>query len=169
MIRTKPVRAAPPPIRRQAGDLLASLAKRTGFADPRLTLAWPDIAGPALRRPAGAHPRSLRPRRRRRRAPGIRGRRRHRSAEPLLRTGRHRPASHPPVWPRRGARARRSGKTDALRRRTFALSPRLNGRKGRRNKNGAPRNTPLFTRCCANLGARFHNRDDEERREGRRR
>lgn len=46
MIRTKRIRPAPAPVRRQADSLMEKLARQTGFADPRLTLAWPEIVGP---------------------------------------------------------------------------------------------------------------------------
>lgn len=47
-IRTKPVRAAAPPLRRFSNDIFLALAQRTKFVDPALVAAWGKVAGPGL-------------------------------------------------------------------------------------------------------------------------
>ena len=46
MPKTKPARSAPPHMRRYSSAILADLAKRTNYVDPRLAADWSKIVGP---------------------------------------------------------------------------------------------------------------------------
>ncbi len=43
--KTKPARSAPPHVRRYSSEILANLAKRTNYVDPRLAADWSQIVG----------------------------------------------------------------------------------------------------------------------------
>ena len=46
--KTRGVRRAPPRVARAGADVLASLARKTKFVDPKLSDHWPSIAGPRI-------------------------------------------------------------------------------------------------------------------------
>jgi len=47
-VQTRPVRAAPPAVRRSAKEILSTLARKTRYLDPALAARWTDFVGEEL-------------------------------------------------------------------------------------------------------------------------